>query len=318
VSTPAPATEYSPYIDFDRAAWSRLSESTPLPLTEADVRRLRGLGDPIELSEVDTIYRPLSRLLSLYVTATSTLHRASSTFLGEAQPKTPYVIGVAGSVAVGKSTTSRILREMMARWPETPHVELVTTDGFLFPNAVLEDRGLMKRKGFPETYNRRALLNFVRRVKAGEPEVTAPVYSHTTYDIVPGEQTVVHQPDVLIIEGLNVMQPSRPGTTADSYTSVSDYFDFSIYVDARTRDIRKWYVERFMTLRETAFTNPDNYFHQYASLDDDSAIETALSIWESINAPNLVQNIAPTKGRATLQLTKGEAHSIQRVRLRKL
>ncbi|ACZ29705.1 pantothenate kinase [Xylanimonas cellulosilytica DSM 15894] len=308
----------SPYVDLDRAAWSRLSESTPLPLTDADVHRLRGLGDPIDLAEVDAIYRPLSRLLNLYVTATAGLHQATSTFLREGGPRTPYVIGVAGSVAVGKSTVARILREMMARWPETPHVELVTTDGFLYPNAELQRRGLMERKGFPESYDRRALVRFVSRVKAGQEEVRAPVYSHVTYDIVPGEEVVVRRPDVLIVEGLNVLQPARPGAAEDSTVAVSDFFDFSIFVDARTRNIRQWYVDRFLHLRQTAFSRPESYFHRYADLTDEQATARALSIWEAINAPNLEQNILPTRGRATLVLTKGADHSVQRARLRKL
>ncbi|MCL2594680.1 MAG: type I pantothenate kinase [Promicromonosporaceae bacterium] len=308
----------SQYVDLDRAAWQRLSSSTPLPLTDADVRRLRGLGDPIDLAEVDAVYRPLSRLLNLYVAASAGLHKATSTFLHEISPRTPYVIGVAGSVAVGKSTVARILRELMARWPDTPHVELVTTDGFLLPNAELERLGLMERKGFPESYNRRALVEFVRRVKAGEPEVTAPVYSHVTYDIVPGERQQVHRPDVLIVEGLNVLQPARPAPERDSMVTVSDFFDFSIYVDARAEDIRRWYIDRFLSLRTTAFTRPDSFFRRYANLSDEEATAKAASIWETTNAPNLEQNIRPTRGRAGLVLTKGPDHSLQRVRLRKL
>ncbi|WTM18048.1 type I pantothenate kinase [Isoptericola halotolerans] len=308
----------SPYVDFDRSAWSALSEQTPLPLTDDDVTRLRGLGDPIDLAEVDAVYRPLSRLLNLYVTATAGLHQATSTFLGEEPPRTPYVIGVAGSVAVGKSTTARVLREMMARWPETPHVELITTDGFLYPNAELERRGLLERKGFPESYDRRALVRFLSRVKAGHPEVYAPVYSHVSYDIVPDQEAVVHRPDVLIVEGLNVLQPARPTSATDPTVAVSDFFDFSIYVDARTRNIRQWYVDRFLKLRRTAFNRPESYFRRYAELSDAEATQRALSIWETINAPNLEQNVLPTRGRATLVLTKGSDHSVQRVRLRKL
>ena len=308
----------SPYVDLDRAAWSRLSESTPLPLTDADVERLRGLGDPMDLAEVDAVYRPLSRLLNLYVSATARLHQATSTFLREEAPRTPYVIGVAGSVAVGKSTTARILREMLARWPETPRVELVTTDGFLYPNSELQRRGLMERKGFPESYDRRALIRFLSRIKAGQPEVRAPVYSHVVYDIVPGEETVVRRPDVLIVEGLNVLQPARPSSVDESTVAVSDFFDFSIYVDARTRNIRQWYVDRFLKLRRTAFSRSESYFRRYAELSDAEATERALSIWQSINAPNLEQNILPTRGRATLVLTKGSDHAVQRVRLRKL
>lgn len=309
-----PAT---PYVDLDRAAWYRLSESTPLPLTDDDVTRLRGLGDPIDLAEVDTIYRPLSRLLNLYVSTAASLSRATSTFLREESGGTPYVIGVAGSVAVGKSTTSRLLREMMARWPDTPRVELVTTDGFLYPNAELERRGLMDRKGFPESFDRRALLRFLTKVKAGRPEVRAPVYDHLTYDIVPGKEIVIRRPDVLIVEGLNVLQPGRTTETGSSL-AVSDFFDFSIYVDARTSDVRQWYVDRFLSLRSTAFARPESYFHRYATLSDDEAVAKAESIWDAINEPNLVENIQPTRSRATLVLTKGPDHSVQRVRLRKI
>ena len=308
----------TPYVDLDRESWSRLSATTPLPLTDEDVRRLRGLGDPIDLAEVDAIYRPLSRLLNLYVRATDGLHAATTTFLGEGAARTPYVIGIAGSVAVGKSTTARVLRELMARWPETPRVELVTTDGFLFPNAELERRGLMERKGFPESYDRRALLRFLAAIKAGQEVVRAPVYSHLTYDIVPGGHITVHRPDVLIVEGLNVLQPPRPAVARESSLAVSDYFDFSIYVDARTTDVRQWYVDRFLSLREVAFAHPESYFHRYATLTDAQAVALAGQIWDSINAPNLEQNILPTRGKATLVLRKGWDHSVERVRLRKL
>lgn len=289
----------------------------PLPLTDADVARLRGLGDPVDLAEVDTVYRPLSRLLNLYVATAGSLHQATSTFLREDSGRTPYVIGVAGSVAVGKSTTARVLREMMARWPDTPRVELVTTDGFLYPNAELERRGLMERKGFPESYDRRSLIRFLSKVKAGRPEVRAPVYDHLTYDIVPGAETVVHRPDVLIVEGLNVLQPGR-ATQSGSDLSVSDFFDFSIYVDARTSDVRQWYVDRFLSLRSTAFSRPESYFHRYAGLSDDEAVARAEHIWDTINEPNLLQNVAPTRSRATLVLHKGRDHSVERVRLRKI
>jgi type I pantothenate kinase len=313
------AVSSSPFVDLDREAWVRLSESTPLPLGDDDVTRLRGLGDPIDLAEVDAIYRPLSRLLDLYITATRRLHAASSTFLREDTPRTPYVIGVAGSVAVGKSTTARLLRELIARWPATPNVALMTTDGFLYPNAELRRRGLMERKGFPESYDRRKLLHFVSQVKAGHAEVRAPVYDHLTYDIVPGAEVVVRRPDVLIVEGLNVLQPARPAVAGStSNLAVSDFFDFSIYVDARTEDARQWYVDRFLSLRSTAFSRPESYFHRYASLSDDEAVARAESIWDSINAPNLVENILPTRSRATLVLTKGRDHAVRRVRLRKL
>ncbi len=308
----------TPYVDLDRSQWSRLSASTPLPLTADDVERLRGLGDPIDLAEVDAVYRPLSRLLALYVEATGRLHAASSTFLAEGTDRTPYVIGIGGSVAVGKSTTARVLRELMARWPATPRVELVTTDGFLLPNAELERRGLMERKGFPESYDRRGLLRFLAAVKAGSHEVRAPVYSHQAYDIVPEAHVVVRRPDVLIVEGLNVLQPARPAAAGESSLAVSDFFDFSIYVDARTRDVRRWYVDRFLSLRHTAFSRPDSYFHRYAALDDEAATARAEEIWDSINEPNLVANILPTRGRATLVLRKGPDHAVQRVRLRKL
>jgi len=305
-------------VELDREAWTRLSGSTPLPLTDSDVQRLRGLGDPIDLAEVDAVYRPMSRLLNLYVEATKSLHKASSTFLRENSGGTPYVIGVAGSVAVGKSTTARLLRELLARWPETPHVELLPTDGFLFPNAELARRGLLERKGFPESYDRRALVHFLSEVKAGYAEVRAPVYDHVTYDIVPNEQVVVRRPDVLIVEGLNVLQPAPPTPVGTSNLAVSDFFDFSIYVDARTSVVRQWYVDRFLSLRTTAFARPESYFHQYASLTDEEATERAQAIWDAINAPNLIQNILPTRSRATLVLTKAADHSVRRMRLRKL
>lgn len=305
-------------MDLDRAAWQRLSESTPLPLTDQDVERLAGLGDPIDLAEVDAIYRPLSRLLNLYVGATRELNKATSTFLREEAGGTPYVIGVAGSVAVGKSTTSRVLREMLARWPDTPRVELLTTDGFLYPNAELERRGLMHRKGFPESYNRRALIRFLTKVKAGRPRVEAPVYDHLTYDILPGEVQTVNHPDVLIVEGLNVLQPARPSISTRSSLAVSDFFDFSIYVDAHPQDVRSWYVDRFLSLRDSAFSKPESYFRRYADLSDDDAIATAEQIWDSINEPNLQENILPTRSRASLVMHKGPNHLVERVRLRKL
>ncbi|MDQ1289710.1 MAG: type pantothenate kinase [Actinomycetota bacterium] len=308
----------SPFVELDRPAWSRLRENTPLTLTENDLQRLRGLGDLIDLTEVEEVYLPLSRLIDLYVAGTDHLHNATSTFLGEAPARTPFVIGIAGSVAVGKSTTARILRELLSRWSHTPRVELITTDGFLLPNAELTRRGLMHRKGFPESYDRRRLLRFVSDVKSGVPEVRAPDYSHLTYDIVPGGEVVVRSPDVLIVEGLNVLQPTRPRADGRTGLSVSDFFDFSIYVDARTEDVRSWYVQRFLRLRETAFSRPESYFHRYASLSDDEAVLRAEQIWRDINEVNLVQNVLPTRARATLVLAKGADHTVRRVRLRKL
>jgi type I pantothenate kinase len=296
----------SPYVELDRAAWARLRDHNPLNLTLEDVARLRGLGEPLDLEEVEQVYLPLSRLLNFYVGATAGLHRITADFLGEQPERTPFVIGVAGSVAVGKSTTARILRELLARWPGTPRVELLTTDGFLYPNAELERRGLLERKGFPESYDRRALLRFVAEVKSGKDEVSAPVYSHLTYDIVPGERIVVRHPDVLIVEGLNVLQPPRVRADGRTGLAVSDFFDFSVY------------VERFLRLRETTFADPSSYFHRYAELTDEQAREIAVGIWASINELNLINNVLTTRGRATLVLSKGEDHSVHRIRLRKL
>ncbi|WP_022885931.1 type I pantothenate kinase [Glaciibacter superstes] len=317
MSEPAPNQESNghstPFVELSRSDWAALAPTTRLPLKETEIVQLRGLGEPLELSEVTDVYLPVSRLLNLYAASAMKLHKATSDFLGERAKRTPFVIGVAGSVAVGKSTIARLLRELLARWEDTPRVELVTTDGFLFPNAELARRGLMERKGFPESYDRRALLRFVTEIKSGAAEVRAPFYSHLSYDIVSDAQVVVRQPDILIVEGLNVLQPPAPGHGL----SVSDLFDFTVYVDARTSDIARWYEERFLKLQRGAFSNPQSYFHRYSTLSEDEARERAGSIWRSINEPNLLQNIRPTRSRATLVLRKDADHSVSKVLLRK-
>jgi type I pantothenate kinase len=303
--------DLTPYVELDREHWRELRATTPLPLTDAELDRLRGLGEPTSLDEVADIYLPLSRLINLQVEARQRLRWATTTFLRERAEQVPFVIGIAGSVAVGKSTTARVLRVLLSRWPNHPSVDLVTTDGFLWPGAELQRRDLMNRKGFPESYDRRALVRFVAEVKAGYPEVHAPVYSHLSYDIVPGVVQTIRKPDILIVEGLNVLQ-GGPQLT------VSDLFDFSIYVDAVTDDIRRWYIERFLALRRTAFADPASYFHRYANLSDDAAMARADALWQEINEPNLVQNIVPSRARADLVLRKGADHAINRVRLRKI
>jgi type I pantothenate kinase len=303
----------SRYLTFDRATWANLRAATPLTLAQPELERLRGINEQIDMDEVATIYLPLSRLLNLYVSATQDLHRVSATFLGTIAPKVPYIIGIAGSVAVGKSTFARILQALLEQWPHHPKVDLITTDGFLYPNRVLETRGMMNRKGFPESYDTRRLLRTLREIKSGRDVVEAPVYSHVVYDIVPGEKVIVRSPDIVIIEGLNVLQ-----TGHESTEFVSDYFDFSIYIDADENDIERWYVDRFLALRQSVFQDPDSFFRFYADLDDDAAVATARSIWHDINGRNLRENIAPTRDRASLVLHKTGDHRVDRVQLLRL
>lgn len=316
-SAPAVADATSPYEEFARANWAALRAATPLPLSEPQLRPLVGLNEKMSLDEVADIYLPLSRLLNLHVAATRTLHDASDTFLGTVSRRTPYVIGIAGSVAVGKSTTARVLQALLSRWPSHPTVALVTTDGFLWPRAVLEERGIAARKGFPESYDLRRLVSFLSAVKAGVPDVAAPVYSHLAYDIVPGEAQTVGEPDIVIVEGLNVLQGGAARGAGRSLF-VSDFFDFSIYVDAAEADIEQWYVERFLALRDTVFRSPSSYFHRYAALTQDEAMASARRLWETINLVNLRENVAPTRDRARLILEKGRDHAVRRVRLRRL
>lgn len=308
----------SPYRVFSRAEWAKLRADTPMTLSAEDVERLRSLDDPVDLAEVEEIYLPISRLLTLYVEATQGLFRATRAFLGTNGTKVPYIIGIGGSVAVGKSTTSRLLQALLRRWPNTPKVDLVTTDGFLFPNEVLKAEGLMERKGFPESYDLPALLRFMSDIKAGKRKVSAPVYSHLTYDVVPGGEIVVDNPDILILEGLNVLQAGRAPKGGKAVPFVSDFFDFSIFIDADEDVIHQWYVERFLHLREGAFRDPKSYFNRYASLPESEALALAEGLWNRINLPNLRDNILPTRPRASLILRKGAHHRVEEVALRKL
>ncbi len=307
-----------PYVERNRADWAELAEQTAIGLDPATLERVRGLGDPTSMLDVREVYLPLTRLLSRYFLHTSELHRSTNDFLQLDVGRTPFVVAIAGSVAVGKSTTARLLRELLAGWPEHPRVALITTDGFLLPNAELERRGLMQRKGFPESYDRRALLRFVMAVKSGTDEVAAPVYDHLVYDIVPGAEVIVQRPDILILEGLNVLQPARVRSDGTTGLAVSDFFDFSVYVDSEPEDVRDWYVSRFLSLRETAFRDPRSYFTRYAELSPEQAVRQARHLWDTINGPNLTQNILPTRGRATAILRKDADHRVKWVRIRKV
>jgi type I pantothenate kinase len=307
--------ELSPYLAIERADWAELGKNTQLPLTEKELSNLKSLGDFLDMKEVEEVYLPVSHLLSLHANQTQKLHSAASDFMGERSAKTPFIIGIAGSVAVGKSTVARLLKELMSRWEGTPRVELVTTDGFLYPNAELERRGILDRKGFPESYDRKRLLKFVSDVKSGVESVTAPVYSHLSYDIVEGEFEEVRTPDVLILEGLNVLQPPAIGQEL----ALSDFFDFTIYIDANPNTIEKWYLSRFLQLWTSAFTNPRSYFHQLTKeLNLEQATERAKGFWQDINLPNLRENIEPTRSRAKLVMQKGDEHRVQQVLLRKI
>ena len=310
--------QYSPYRVFSREEWARLRADTPMTLEESELQQLSGLIEELSVEEVEQIYLPMSRLLNLYVAASQQLHSVTSKFLGRTDGKVPFIIGVGGSVAVGKSTTARVLKALLARWPDHPRVDQITTDGFLLPNAELEQRKLMDRKGFPESFDTARLLNFLADVKSGVAHVEAPVYSHFHYDILPDQRSIVESPDILIVEGLNVLQPARMPRGGEAIPFVSDFFDFSIYLDAEPEIIEDWYVARFMRLRTTAFRDPAAYFHQYAHLSPEAAHERALAIWRTINLKNLEENILPTRQRARLILRKEADHHVASVALRKL
>ncbi|MBI4275048.1 MAG: type I pantothenate kinase [Rhizobiales bacterium] len=308
----------SPYRTFTRKEWAALREDTPMTLTPSEVSALRSVHDRLDMTEVEEIYLPLSRLLSMYVAATQRLFRAQQRFLGTEDAKMPYIIGVAGSVAVGKSTTARVLQALLTRWPNTPKVDLITTDGFLYPNAILTQENLMEKKGFPESYDLPELLRFLSGIKAGVRPMRAPVYSHIVYDVVPNERIEIDRPDILIVEGLNVLQTGRPPKDGKAIPFVSDFFDFSVYLDADEEVLKRWYVDRFLALRLTAFRDPMSYFHRYSTLLDNEAVTTATSIWNRINLVNLHENILPTRQRADLILKKEESHFVSEVTLRRL
>ena len=314
----APDQKYNPYRLFTRDQWAALRNDTPMTLEPGEFDKLRSMHDRLDIREVEEIYLPLSRLLSIYVDATQRLYYSQRQFLDIRDRKVPYIVGVAGSVAVGKSTTARVLQAMLARWSPRPKVDMVTTDGFLFPNAVLERQGLMQKKGFPESYDLPLLLSFLSDIKSGRSRVRAPVYSHLTYDIVPNQWIEVDRPDILIVEGVNVLQTGPLPRDGKAVPVVSDFFDFSVYIDADEQVLRQWYVKRFLALRDTAFTDPRSYFHRYALLSDDEAIATAVAIWERTNLANLEDNILPTRPRATLILKKGADHMVETVALRRL
>jgi type I pantothenate kinase len=315
---PRPTVAFSPYVVYSRDDWAALRADTPMPLSEAELENLSGLTERVSIQEVVEIYLPLSRLLNFYVEALQELHGATTTFLRKSDGKMPFIVGLAGSVAVGKSTTGRVLQALLARWPSHPRVELVPTDGFLFPNAVLEDRGLMTRKGFPESYDLTRLLNFLAEVKSGRERIEAPVYSHLVYDVLPDQAILIERPDIVIVEGLNVLQPAKLPKDGAAIPFVSDFFDFSIYIDATDQLIESWYVERFLRLRQTAFRDPASYFHRFATLSEEEARAIGLSLWRTINLVNLTENILPTRQRADLILRKGQDHAVETVALRKL